>query len=177
MFSERSARRRRRRRRTPRLLRGLAATGAILLAIGAIGYVGSRIRSSAPAETTSTTGAAVTASRRPAPTTRPNAMTLRVQARRVGTLTSPIQDAAAAPASTTGRSVALLAGLSASDSSTNSIRVADSHGDRTTGTLPSALHDAAAAFVGGADYLFGGGDGIYQHAEIYRVDTTGGAAH
>ena len=116
MFSERSARRRRRRRRIPRLLRGLAATGAILLAIGAIGYIGSRIRSPAPAETTSTTGAAVTASRRSAPTRRPSGMTLRVQARRVGTLTSAIQDAAAAPASATGRSVALLAGLSASDS-------------------------------------------------------------
>jgi DNA-binding beta-propeller fold protein YncE len=70
----------------------------------------------------------------------------------------------------------LFVGLSAADLSTSSIRIADGAGDRTTGEFPHALHDAAAAYVGGADYLFGGGDGVLQHAEIYRVDAARGVA-
>ena len=131
MVPERSTRRVRRRRRTPRLLRALAATAAILLAIGAIGYVGSELRSRAPTATTSTAGSAATTrtSGRSAAVTHPRVTTLRVQARRVGTLTSALQDAAAARASASGGSVALLAGLSASDLSTNLIRVANSRRD------------------------------------------------
>src|SRR3954468_10568647 len=128
MSAERVARRRRRRR----WVRGLGATGIVLLAIAAIHYVGGKVRSSP-----STTEAAVTTTSAVSATLRRRAQTtLGVQARRVGTLTSAIQDAAAAPASADGGSIALLAGLSASDLSTNAIRVANAHADRTTGTLP-----------------------------------------
>jgi len=96
----------------------------------------------------------------------------------VGALSEGIQDAAAAPGSTSGRLVVLLGGLSASDVSTNAIRVADAKRERTIGTLPVALHDAAAAYLGGSDYLFGGGDGVTQHAEIFRIDpATGAVSH
>src|SRR5207244_3199711 len=44
------------------------------------------------------------------------------------------------------------------------------------GRLPLALHDAAAVRLGGADYLFGGGDATTQHAEILRVDPQTGTA-
>ena len=178
MSADRLARRSRRRQRRRFLLRGLAATGAVLLAIGVIDYVGSRLRSpeTSAAGTSTAAGAAATTTLGTTRRTRPGTTTLHVQARQVGALSSAIQDAAAAPATGAGGSAALLAGLSASDLSTNSIRVADVRRDRTTGTLPLALHDAAAAYLGGADYLFGGGDGINQHAEIDRVDATSGAA-
>jgi DNA-binding beta-propeller fold protein YncE len=129
-----------------------------------------RTHSSTSNRTTSTSARFATAHR---PT---RSTTLAVTVRPVGTLTSALQDAATAPANAGGTSVALLAGLSSADLSTNAIRTAHAGGDTTTGTLPLALHDAAAAYVGGADYLFGGGDGVVQHAEIYRIDAPTGTS-
>jgi YVTN family beta-propeller protein len=98
---------------------------------------------------------------------------LEVVARTTGTLQAPLQDAAAAIAS--GSAVALLAGLDASDVSTADVRIATAHTDELRGRVPTAVHDAAAARLAGVDYLFGGGDGVRQHDEIYRVDTSGTA--
>jgi hypothetical protein len=91
-------------------------------------------------------------------------------ARRSGSLLVPLQDAATAAAG--ANRAALIAGLSAADTSTSDIRIAGPSGDRTVGALPTALHDAAAARLGAFLYLFGGGDGVTQHAAIVRIDPT-----
>jgi YVTN family beta-propeller protein len=91
-------------------------------------------------------------------------------ARRSGSLLVPVQDAVAAPAGP--NRVALVAGLSAADTSTSEIRIAGPSGDRPVGNVPTALHDAAAARLGAFVYLFGGGDGVTQHATIVRIDPT-----
>src|SRR5262249_35714170 len=44
---------------------------------------------------------------------------------------------------------------------------------RLVGRLPSALHDAAAAAIHGAVYLFGGGNGVAQLDQILRIDGAG----
>ena len=175
MRPDRSAQRRRR-RRWRRLLRGLVAVGVILLAIEGLTSLATRTGSSTKGHSVSTSTTKATShdpGRRVARRTRTS---LEITTRRTGTLTSALQDAAVAPATTGGASIALLAGLSASDLSTDAIRLAHPNGDAQTGTLPVALHDAGAAYLSGADYLFGGGDGITQHAEIYRVDVRTGAA-
>jgi YVTN family beta-propeller protein len=164
-----------RRRRTRRLVRGVVAVAIVLVSIEVISLlVGQTSTSKHNGATSSTSTAPKTA--RSAATTRRRAKVLVVDAKRVGNLTSPLQDAAAAPASANQRQTALIAGLSAADLSTNAIRVASSGGDTTTGSLPRALHDAAAAYLGGSDYLFGGGDGVSQHAEIYRIDPRSGTS-
>jgi DNA-binding beta-propeller fold protein YncE len=142
----------------------------VLISIGLVGVVAATLRKPGQARPPATTAASVARARRPVE------RVLMVRAARVGTLSEPLHDAAGAPASPTGSVATLLAGLSASDTSTSAVRVADAAGDRTTGQLPRALHDAAAAYVGTADYLFGGGDGVAQHAEIYRVDASRGVA-
>jgi YVTN family beta-propeller protein len=53
--------------------------------------------------------------------------------------------------------------------------IVDRHAARTLGKLPFAVHDSAAARIGKAVYLFGGGDATGQHAEIVRVDPRTGA--
>ena len=73
-----------------------------------------------------------------------------------GRLPAPLQDAAPAAV---GNGVALLGGLTAADTSTDTILRANASGARLTGHLPGALHDAAAANLGGQVYLFGGGTG------------------
>ena len=69
-----------------------------------------------------------------------------------------------------------LGGLTASDLSTDAIVVVGKRGARPGGKLPVAVHDAAAARIGSAVYLFGGGDATSQHAEIVRIDLATGAA-
>jgi YVTN family beta-propeller protein len=164
---------RRRHRRTRRLVRGVIAVAIVLLAIGGLSLLVEQPNSSKHKRTTA---GSTTPTRAAATRTRHQVRVLAVEARRVGHLTSPLQDAATAPASSNGRHVALIAGLSAADLSTDAIRIANSGGDTTTGSLPHALHDAAAAYLGGSDYLFGGGDGIAQHAEIYRIDPRNGTS-
>jgi YVTN family beta-propeller protein len=85
--------------------------------------------------------------------------------RSLGTLSVPVQDAAAVAGSTP----TLIGGLTPSDVSTSAIE--QLHGTRETsaGSLPVALHDAAAASLGGSIYLFGGGDGVHQLDGILRV--------
>ncbi len=82
-------------------------------------------------------------------------------------LPAGIQDAAVAPWQ---GGLLMVGGLTPADVSSAGIVLLRSSGHVTTaGTLPQALHDAAAARIGGAVYLFGGGDGVSQHDEIQRV--------
>jgi hypothetical protein len=157
-------------RRIPRVARALAATAGVLISIGLVGVLAATLRKPAHSRPPASAAASVAHARRPVE------RVLTVRATRVGTLSRPLQDAAGAPASPGGKVAALLAGLSADDTSTSSIRVADAARDRTTGQLPRSLHDSAAAYLGTADYLFGGGDGVAQHAEIYRVVASRGIA-
>jgi hypothetical protein len=99
---------------------------------------------------------------------KPRALVPRTLAsRRAGRLYAPLQDAAAVPLD--GSRAMLLGGLTAADRSTDAVDVISHNGDRASGHLPSAVHDAAAARLGGSVYLFGGGDGTRQHDEIVRV--------
>ena len=87
--------------------------------------------------------------------------------RDIGLLRAPLQDAAGVAL---GRSRAmLLGGLTAADTSTDAVSVVSGATERDAGRLPTAVHDAAAARLGGAVYLFGGGDGTRQHGEIVRI--------
>ena len=95
-------------------------------------------------------------------------------ARRTGTLAQAEQDAAPAPAG--GNRVLLLGGLTPADTSSDAITLAGPTGGRVVGRLPGALHDAAAARLGGSVYLFGGGNGTRQLDQILRVPLTGGSA-
>jgi DNA-binding beta-propeller fold protein YncE len=84
----------------------------------------------------------------------------------IGMLTSPVQDASAAPS---GSDVVLLGGLNSADVSTSTIRVIHNGVARTRGSLPTALHDAAAVSLSGQTYLLGGGN-VAQFDTILRVD-------
>jgi DNA-binding beta-propeller fold protein YncE len=99
------------------------------------------------------------------------ATALRLVASPAGALPSPVQDAAAA--ATGARSALLMGGLTASDLSSADIVQAGLGGARRVGALPRALHDTAAVTLAGGTFLFGGGDGVAQHAEILRVGTDG----
>jgi YVTN family beta-propeller protein len=86
-----------------------------------------------------------------------------------GRLAAPLQDAATA---VRRGQIVLLGGLSAADTSTNTIIHATATGTRATGALPGALHDAAAATLHGTVYLFGGGNGITELDQIVRTPST-----
>ena len=87
-------------------------------------------------------------------------------ARARAALPAGIQDAAVAP----WRGGLLMAGgLTPADVSTADVAVLRAGRSTALSRLPLALHDAAAAQIGGDVYLFGGGDGISQHDEIQRV--------
>ena len=88
-----------------------------------------------------------------------------------GSLRAPLQDAASAPAGAGGL---LLGGLTAADTSSAAIELVTARADRARGTLPSARHDTAAVQLGGAVYLFGGGDATHQLDQILRVDPATG---
>jgi DNA-binding beta-propeller fold protein YncE len=90
-----------------------------------------------------------------------------------GSLPAPLQDPSVA---VVGQRVLLLGGLTAADTSTDAIVAAGFHGARVLGRLPSPRHDTAAAALGGAAYVFGGGNGTAQLADIVRVDPRTGAA-
>ena len=87
-------------------------------------------------------------------------------ARVTGRLAAPLQDAAPARS---GGGVELLGGLTAADTSTDTILRANATGSRVAGRLPAAVHDAAAANLGGSVYLFGGGNGVAQLDQIVRA--------
>jgi YVTN family beta-propeller protein len=92
---------------------------------------------------------------------------------RTGSLTDPVQDASAV-ALDRSRAM-LLGGLTASDTSTDAVRVVSATGSRPAGSLTMPVHDSAAAHLGGSVYLFGGGDGVQQFDEIVRIGRGGGA--
>ena len=86
-----------------------------------------------------------------------------------GHLGAPLQDAATA---VRGGQIVLLGGLSAADTSTNTIIYANSAGSHAAAALPGSLHDAAAATLRGTVYLFGGGNGVSQLDQILRTPST-----
>jgi DNA-binding beta-propeller fold protein YncE len=89
-----------------------------------------------------------TATRSPAP---PRPAPVRLAVTSAGRLPAPVQD----PATTAlGATALAIGGLDTRDVSVATIYA----GRRRTGTLPAALHDAAAASDGRAAYLFGGGE-------------------
>ncbi|MEA2450895.1 MAG: hypothetical protein QOG63_2827 [Thermoleophilaceae bacterium] len=85
-------------------------------------------------------------------------------ARRVTRLTAPVQLPATAPLS--GGRALLAGGLDQADTSVAAVWRTGPGGTRSAGTLPAAIHDAAAATVHGRSYVFGGGepsrDGILE---------------
>jgi YVTN family beta-propeller protein len=90
-----------------------------------------------------------------------------------GALAAPIQDAAAV---SYGPGAVLIGGLTAADTSADSILVSGGSAGRQIGQIPTALHDAAAVSIGGAVYLFGGGTGSRQLDAILEVDPRTGAS-
>ena len=102
-------------------------------------------------------------------------VSIHVVERRTGALPAPLQDAASASNGSDG--ALLLGGLTAADTSTNTILIARAGGARRHGVLPAALHDSAAVRLGGSTYLFGGGNGSRQLDAIVRIDRAGGTAN
>jgi len=92
--------------------------------------------------------------------------------RTVGSLSQPLQDAAAARS---GTGALLLGGLDAADTSVSDIRFVSTRGDSLRGSLPGVRHDAAAVSLGGSAYVFGGGNGPSQLDEILQVGRGGRA--
>jgi YVTN family beta-propeller protein len=101
-------------------------------------------------------------------TPRPQGFPPRLLATSLGTLDSPVQDAAGAAVGPAR--VLLAAGLTAADTSRADVVAVTGGHERVLGRLPASLHDAAAACIGGSLYLFGGGDGVRQLDQILRVD-------
>ena len=97
---------------------------------------------------------------------------LRIRARRAGSLSTPLQDAAMA---SVGGKLLLLGGLDAADVSTADIRTIVRGRERTIGRLPTVFHDGAAVGIGRFAYEFGGGNGIRQLDQILRVDPSTGS--
>jgi DNA-binding beta-propeller fold protein YncE len=165
-YDRRRARRQDLRHRRRRLL--VFATLACLLAFAGWALLrgGKPVRPlllSVPAQT------AAAPSHKPAP--RHRSAPVDLVARRARPLAAALQDAAAAPA---GRATVLLAGgLTATDTSSDAIRVVGAGGERLLGRLPRALHDAAAVSIGGAVYVFGGGTATSQLNQILRIDRSG----
>ena len=89
-----------------------------------------------------------------------------------GTLGSPLQDAAAAPYR--GGAI-LLGGLTAADTSADSVLTAGGGHTRRIGTIPTGIHDSAAVLIGSRVYLFGGGTATQQLDTIFSLDPRTGA--
>ncbi|HWE09484.1 MAG TPA: kelch repeat-containing protein [Solirubrobacteraceae bacterium] len=81
---------------------------------------------------------------------------VRVSYRRLYNLPAPLRDPAYATLS--GGRFITLGGLDSADVSSSEIQLADTHGILHTGSLPAAQHDAQAAALGNAVYVFGGGN-------------------
>ena len=108
--------------------------------------------------------------------TPPRPVAVRLRARRTGTLSAALEDAATA-ALGQGR-VVLLGGLDSNDTSTAAITVLapGSQGTSATDTgarLPEPQHDAQAAALGGAVYVFGGGQ-VESYDHILRYEPGSG---
>jgi DNA-binding beta-propeller fold protein YncE len=87
---------------------------------------------------------------------RPHPVPLLVRAAPAGRLPVSVQDPATTRAVVCARA---MGGLNAADVSVADVLSVSSAGHaRASGRLPAAIHDAAAATIGGTTYLFGGGD-------------------
>jgi YVTN family beta-propeller protein len=93
--------------------------------------------------------------------------------RRLGVLPAPVQDAASVALDR--RRMLFAGGLTAADTSTDAVLVADGRRVRRVGVLPSAVHDTAAVRLGGSVYVFGGGNGTSQLADVVRLDPRSGS--
>ncbi len=152
-----------RRRRSPVCVLG-AAGAAFALTLGACS-------SSKPAvnRTSSTTRAPSQTTAAAPKTTVPAVLALHeVQ---IAELSHPVEDVSSGPV--TG-GVLALAGIDASGSTNRAFIVSGSAIHNVT-AFPVRQHDAAAASIGGALYVFGGGDGTNQLDAIWRVDANGNA--
>ena len=98
----------------------------------------------------------------------------RLHSASLGTLNSPVEDAAGAAVGPAR--VVLAAGLTAADASRADVVAITGGHEGVLRPLPAGLHDAAAAAIGGALYLFGGGDGVRQLDQILRIDPRTGAS-
>ena len=86
--------------------------------------------------------------------------------RRLFDLASPVQDPASAALGP--RQFLLLGGLTAANTSTDTVVVAGLHSSAVRASLPNAQHDAQAAALGGRVYVFGGGQFTqYDHILTY----------
>ena len=84
-----------------------------------------------------------------------------------GSLPAAVQDAAVATVG--AERVVLLGGLDAAQSSTTTLSVLSGGSVTGSGNLPVAQHDAQAAVLGGAVYVFGGGQvSSYDHILRYE---------
>jgi N-acetylneuraminic acid mutarotase len=161
-----------RRRRRLRLLAPAALLLVVILLVALIANAVSRPGTSPPA------GGGVAAARfRARPSTgAPRPVAVRLRARRTGTLSAALEDAAAASLGQ-GR-VVLLGGLDGEDTSTATITMLADAARGTTATdtgarLPEPQHDAQAAALGGSVYVFGGGQ-VESYDHILRFDSASG---
>ena len=91
---------------------------------------------------------------------------------RIGSLPEAISKAAAV--ALPGGRLMILGGYTGS-ASVDTILAGRPGALKVVGHLPNATHDAAAAFVGGSVYLFGGGD-LSSWPNVVRVDPSSGTA-
>jgi hypothetical protein len=162
-----------RRRRPSRRVRSLtlAATGALAAALGVLTWI--VVNRGDPDPIAPQTGSAQPrAERRATGAVGRQLHPPQLVARRTSGLAQPIQDAAATALSDSR--ALLLGGLSAADTSTDTIRLLDASGERPAGRLPIALHDSAAVRLGRTVYLFGGGTGTRQLDQILRIEPASG---
>ena len=87
--------------------------------------------------------------------------------RHLYSLPAPLRDPAFAALS--GSQFMLAGGLSAADTSTSEVDIADLHRIVHSGTLPGAQHDAGAAGLPQGGYVFGGGN-LTELDHILKVD-------
>jgi YVTN family beta-propeller protein len=165
---ERRDRRRRAKRRVVRLR--LIGVGFLLIVVAAVGVIASGGGKRVVQTPTRLVSEANGPARAPA-VTHVTRRTILVE-RQTGRLVDPVQDASSV---SVGGQALLLGGLTASDLSTDQVVIASAAGARVAGHLPSARHDTAAAAIGRFAYLFGGGNGVSQLAEILRIDPSTGA--
>jgi YVTN family beta-propeller protein len=150
-----------------RLLAGVVLVAALLVLL-----VWILIRDDRPAR--SSAAAATTVRRETALPRAPLIRRIVLSDRFLRSLSAPLQDTAAANLG--GGRVLLVGGLTAADTSSDSIRALNARGDIASGLLPGALHDSAAVPLGRAVYLFGGGNGTAQLDGILRIDRSGRVA-
>jgi DNA-binding beta-propeller fold protein YncE len=89
-----------------------------------------------------------------------------------GHLPAPVQLPAVAPS---GRGVVAIGGLDSRDASVADVVRVDGRRATVAGRIPAVRHDAAAATLGGATFLFGGGEGGAGISEILRIEPGGTA--